>query len=107
MLDGVDRDIPCGIRSRRLRVPGLDRATRGRLTGAGSSGCTFSGSITPRASGKAVYNVSVTFAGGVCLLGTQTITGIAAVAGSGAAQALYAAALNSARSAGFALISTR
>lgn len=79
----------------------------GAFTGAGSSGCTFSGSIAPRPSGKAVYNVSVTFNGGVCLLGTQTITGIAVVAGSGASQALYAAALNSTRSSGFVLISTR
>jgi len=107
LLDGVDRDIPCATRSRRLRAPGLGRATSGSLTGAGSSGCTFSGSITPRASGKAVYNVSVTFAGGVCLFGTQTINGIAVVAGSGAAQALYAAALNATRSSGFVLISTR
>jgi hypothetical protein len=96
----------------RGRLPGgetysINVAANGSFTGAGSSGCTFSGSITPRASGKAVYNVSVTFAGGVCLLGTQTITGIAAVAGSGAAQALYAAALNSVRSAGFALIAAR
>ncbi len=79
----------------------------GAFTGAGSSGCTFSGSIAPRPSGKAVWNVSVTFNGGVCLLGTQTITGIAVVAGSGAAQVLYAAALNATRSAGFVLISTR
>lgn len=79
----------------------------GAFTGAGSSGCTFSGSIAPRASGKAVYDVSITFNGGVCLLGTQTITGIAAVAGSGTAQVMYAAALNATRSSGFVLISTR
>jgi hypothetical protein len=85
----------------------IDVGASGAFTGAGSSGCTFSGSIAPRPSGKAVYNVSVTFNGGVCLLGTQTVTGIAAVAGSGSAQALYAAALNGTRSAGFALISTR
>ncbi len=48
----------------------INVAANGNFTGAGSSGCTFSGSIAPRPSGKAVYNVSVTFAGGVCLLGT-------------------------------------
>lgn len=79
----------------------------GTFTGAESSGCTFSGAIAPRPSGKAVYNVSVTFNGGECLLGTQTLNGIAVVAGSGTAQVLYVAALNSTRSSGFVLISTR
>ncbi|MFZ5538882.1 MAG: hypothetical protein ACOY5V_03965 [Pseudomonadota bacterium] len=79
----------------------------GAFTGSGSSGCTFGGSIVPRPSGKAVYDVTVTFNGGVCLLGTQTLRGIAAVTGSGAGQVLYAAALNGARSSGFVAISIR
>jgi hypothetical protein len=82
-------------------------ATDGSLAGAGSSGCTFTGSVVPRPSGKAVYNVTVRFNGGVCLLGTQTIHGIAAIAGAGASAVLYAAALNAARSAGFVVIATR
>jgi glutamine amidotransferase-like uncharacterized protein len=53
------------------------------------------------------WKEQITFNGGVCLLGTQTINGIAVVAGGGASQALYAAALNSTRSSGFVLISTR
>jgi hypothetical protein len=85
----------------------INVAANGSFTGAGSSGCTFGGAIAPRPSGKAVYNVSVTFNGGVCLLGTQTITGIAVAAGSGSAQVLYAAALDATRSSGFVLISTR
>lgn len=79
----------------------------GTFTGAGSSGCTFSGTIAPRPSGKAVYDLAATFNGGVCLLGTQTIRGIGVLAGSGATQRLYGAALNATRSAGFVLISTR
>lgn len=77
------------------------------FTGSGASGCTFSGSIAPRASGKAVYDLTVTFNGGACLLGTQTVRGIAAVAGSGASQVLYAATLDATRSAGFVAISVR
>lgn len=77
------------------------------LTGAGSSGCTFTGSIVPRPSGKAVYNVAVTFNGGVCLLGNQTINGIGVVGTTTQGPVLYAAALNGTRSAGFVLISGR
>jgi hypothetical protein len=85
----------------------INVAANGAFTGAGASGCTFGGSIAPRASGKAVYDLTVTFNGGVCALGTQTLRGIAAVAGSGAAQALYAAALDATRSSGFVAISVR
>jgi hypothetical protein len=79
----------------------------GAFTGAGSSGCTFTGSIAPRPSGKAVYNVVLTFNGGVCLLGSQTINGIGAVGATTQGPVLYAAALNATRSAGFVLISRR
>ena len=85
----------------------INVGSSGSFTGAGSSGCTFSGTVAPRSSGKAVYNVSITFNGGICALGTQTITGIAVVGGSGTSAVLYAGALNATRSAGFVLISTR
>jgi hypothetical protein len=85
----------------------INVASNGSFTGAGSSGCTFSGTAVPRPSGKAVYNVSVSFNGGVCLLGTQTITGIAVIGGSGASAVMYAAALNANRSQGLVLISRR
>jgi hypothetical protein len=85
----------------------INVGANGALTGAGSSGCTFSGMIVPRPTGRAVYNVSVTFGGGVCLLGTQSITGIGVIGGAGASAVFHAAALNSVRSAGFVLISTR
>ena len=77
------------------------------ILGAGTSGCTFSGSIAPRPGGTAVYGVSVTFNGGVCLLGTQTIDGIGAVGNTTQGPVLYAAALNGTRSAGLVLISGR
>jgi hypothetical protein len=85
----------------------LNVAPSGSFTGAGSSGCTYTGNIVPRPGGRAVYNVSVTFNGGVCLLGTQTINGIGVVAGTPTAPQLYAAALNPSRSAGFVLITGR
>lgn len=85
----------------------INVASGGTFTGAGSSGCTFVGAVAPRASGKAVYNVSITFNGGICALGTQTITGIAVTGGSGASAVLFATALNATRSAGLVLISTR
>lgn len=85
----------------------INVAADGGFAGAGSSGCTFSGRIAPRAPGKGAYEVRVTFNGGVCLLGTQTIEGMAAVGGGGPSAVLYAAALNPTRSAGFVLISTR
>lgn len=85
----------------------INVAPGGALSGAGSSGCTFTGRISPRASGKAVYDVAVTFNGGVCLLGTQTIRGIGVVAGTAQQPALFTAALNATRSAGFVLIAGR
>ena len=85
----------------------INVGANGALTGAGSSGCTFSGSIAPRPGGTAVYGVSVTFNGGVCLLGTQTIDGIGAVGNTTQGPVLYAAALNGTRSAGLVLISGR
>lgn len=48
----------------------------GAFSGSGASGCTFSGSLTPRTDGN-VFNVAITFNGGVCLFGTSTIRGIA------------------------------
>lgn len=85
----------------------INVGANGALAGAGSSGCTFTGSFAPRPSGKAVFNVAVTFNGGVCLLGTQTINGIGVVGNTAQGPVLYAAALNGTRSAGFVLISGR
>jgi hypothetical protein len=60
---------------------GLDSATvtftdAGAIAGIGVSGCTFSGSASPRANGN-IYNVSVTFDGLPCANGTDTVTGVA------------------------------
>jgi hypothetical protein len=51
-------------------------SSTGALT-ASSSGCMFSGSITPRASGKNVFDVSIDFGPAPCLIPSQSIKGIA------------------------------
>jgi hypothetical protein len=51
----------------------------GVVNGSGSSGCHYSGFVTPRPSGKNVYNVSLTFAGAPCILAGQQVSGVAVV----------------------------
>ena len=79
-------------------------STSGAISGSGASGCAFSGSATPRAHGN-IYNVSVTFAGGVCDNGTSTVTGVAHF--DAATKLLRSAALNSARTNGFIYVGTK
>lgn len=49
----------------------------GAISGTSSLGCSFSGSLTPRASGKNVFDTSVTFGGSPCALPSQTAQGVA------------------------------
>jgi hypothetical protein len=76
----------------------------GAIIGSGAGGCVFTGSATPRARGN-VYNVSVTFGGGACTLGTSTVTGIGHF--DAATKLLRSAALNSSRTDGFIYIGTK
>ena len=55
----------------------INVASNGAFTAAGSSGCRFSGTVTPRPSGKNVFNVALTFGPAPCALPGQTGTGIA------------------------------
>ncbi len=48
----------------------------GAITGT-SGGCSFTGTATPRASGKNVFDTSITFGASPCALPNQTATGIA------------------------------
>lgn len=73
----------------------------GALSGRGVSGCTFAGTIAPHSTGN-VYDVSVTFGGGVCSNGTNTVTGVAYFDPSN--RRLYSAAVNSDRSNGFIFV---
>lgn len=70
----------------------------GALSGSSALGCQFTGTATPRTDVQAL-DVSVTFKGSPCALGTQTVTGIAVYQPS--THQLVSAALNSARTGGF------
>lgn len=80
----------------------------GALGLASSGGCTGTGSVVPRASGKNVFNVAVTFGGAPCLLPGGTVSGIAIAypLANGRTQ-LIAAGRNSAQTAAFLVAGTR
>ena len=76
----------------------------GAISGSSARGCTFTGSAAPRPRGN-VYNVSVTFGGGVCANGTNTVTGVAYF--DAPTKELTSAALNSARTNGFIYVGVK
>lgn len=80
----------------------LDAA--GTLSGHSSDGCTVAGTLSPRATGHA-FHVTMTFGGGACRQGTETVTGIAFY--DAATQRLYCAALNHARTTSFLFLGTK
>lgn len=49
----------------------------GAFTATSSLGCNFSGTVAPRASGKNVFSVAMTFGAAPCALAGQSATGIA------------------------------
>lgn len=51
--------------------------TSGTLTGTSSLGCSVTGTVTPRPSGKNVFNISLTFGASPCALPNQSVSGIA------------------------------
>lgn len=71
-------------------------------------GCTFSGTVTPRPSGKNVFNVTYTFGPAPCALPGQAATGIAITfpVSAGKTQ-LIVGGVNSARNAGTVAFGTR
>lgn len=73
-----------------------------------SGGCEFSGSITPRASGKNVFDVTLRFAGSPCVQPGQTVAGIglASALPNGQTQ-LLVAGTNSANTAGTVFFAQR
>lgn len=69
----------------------------GAVSGVGATGCRFSGTVAPRGT-VAVYDLSLSFLGGICEQGTATINGVAYLDADG--KRLYAAALDASRSNG-------
>jgi len=76
----------------------------GMLSGHSSDGCTFAGTLSPRATGT-VLQTAVTFGGGACRQGTETLTGVAFY--EAATNRLYSAALNRARTTSFLFLGTK
>ena len=76
----------------------------GTLSGHSSDGCTFAGTLSPRAKGN-VFHHTVTFGGDSCRYGTDTITGVAFY--HPATNRLYTAAINSARTTSYIFIGTK
>lgn len=79
-------------------------STAGTLSGNSTDGCTFTGTVSPRTKGN-VFNVTVTFQGGACSNGTDTVSGVAFF--DAATQRLHSAGLNSTRTNGFIFIATK
>ena len=74
-------------------------STTGSIT-AGNVSCSISGTASPRASGKNIFDIRVTFAGSLCAMGNGTVTNGIAYYDTSSRQVLVLA-LNSAKSDGF------
>ncbi|NGZ12018.1 MAG: hypothetical protein CV088_22090 [Nitrospira sp. LK70] len=80
-------------------------STDGLIGGNSSTGCTFSGSFSPRTHGN-VFDVTITFHGEPgCTIGTEPVNGIAFY--DAGTKHLYSAALNGNRTDGFVFIGTK
>lgn len=84
--------------------PSLTISSSGSVSGSYSSGCTFSGSATPRARGNA-YDVTVTFSSASCMFPGQTFSGLAYF--DPAKHSLFTALTDPARAAGMLLLATK
>lgn len=76
----------------------------GLISGSGASGCSFSGTASPRSRGN-VFTISVTFGGGNCANGTSTVTGVAYYDRD--VKELTSAALNASRTEGFIFVGNK
>jgi hypothetical protein len=86
----------------------IDITAGGVLSGHSSDGCNFTGTVSPRPSGKNVFNLSMTFAATMCSGAGTTSTGIvlAYPLSSGKTQ-LLVAMVNASRQSGGAAFGTR
>lgn len=69
----------------------------GNISGRSASGCAYTGQVAPKSQGSA-FELTVTFAGGNCANGTDTVRGVGYLDPDSGV--LYGAALNNARSNG-------
>jgi hypothetical protein len=85
----------------------LTLSSTGAITGT-STNCAISGTATPRASGKNIFNVSLTLTGANCTpAGVGSATGIAVLNSESGLTRLYTAALNPAGTNGFFWVGTK
>jgi len=86
----------------------INVSSGGSLTLVDNVGCSGTGTITPRPSGKNVFNVTVTFGGAPCVLPGQTTSGIAIAYPLSTGQTqIIGAITNSARTQGVAVFGIR
>ena len=86
----------------------LTVAAGGAFTASSASGCNFSGTVAPRASGKNVFNVAVTYGPSPCALAGQAATGIALAYPTGTGQTQWIVAVTDAgRTVGSALFAVK
>jgi len=86
----------------------LTISNTGVVGGVSSLGCNFTGQVAPRASGKNVFNVSLTFSSAPCALPGQTATGVGLSYPTGSSQRqLIVLVQDTSRSAGVAAFGTR
>ena len=76
----------------------------GTLSGHASDGCAVAGTLSPRGNGN-VFHTSVTFGGGACRQGTETVTGVTFF--DATTNRLYIAALNPPRTSSFIFLGTK
>lgn len=86
----------------------LTIAGNGNIVGS-TGGCSFTGKIEPRASGKNVFDTSVTFGAAPCVVPGQTATGVAltSLLAGGVTRQLLLAGVDGGRTTGTALFGTR
>lgn len=86
----------------------IDISTNGVFAAASTSGCKFAGLITPRPSGKNVFNAAMQFGAAPCALPGQSATGIAIAypLANGKTQ-LIVAATDSTRALGYGVVGIR
>lgn len=86
----------------------LNISDTGAIGGVSSWGCSYTGSVLPRASGKNVFNLTLSFGGSPCALPNQTASGLAITypLGNGKSQLIFAA-IDSTRTYGSAGMATR
>lgn len=76
----------------------------GTISGHSTDDCTVAGTLSPRGKGN-VFHTSVTFGGGACRQGNETVTGVTFF--DAATNRLYIAALNNARTTSYLFLCTK